>query len=169
MGIRGKMYCILNSMYGSVKACVKSGNSISSYFECPNGVRQGCILSPLLFSFFIEELNTMLSKSGHMGIQLTQEFYNIFCLLYADDIVLFADSARNLQRLINILLQFCTKWNMAINLDKTKVVIFRKGGHRSSFGNWYFADSKIEIVSYYKYLGLLLSCRNSFSSKQAKP
>ena len=52
---------------------------------------------------------------------------------------------------------------MAVNLDKTKVVIFRKGGHKSRFETWHFDKFEIEVVSYYKYLGLLLSSRNSWS------
>ena len=58
MGIRGKMYHILQSMYSEIKSCVRASNDTSQYFDCPAGVRQGCILSPILFSFYIEELNT---------------------------------------------------------------------------------------------------------------
>ena len=48
------------------------------------------------------------------------------CLLYADDIVLLAPSAKNLQGLINVVAEWCTKWNMHLNLEKTNVIHFRK-------------------------------------------
>ena len=98
-----------------------------------------------------------------MGIQLTQEIYDLFCLLYADDIVIFADSIIKLQHLIDILYKFCTKWRMEVNLDKTKIIVFRKGGHLSRWENWHFGGKSIDVVSYYKYLGLMLSSRNNWS------
>ena len=117
-------------MYSDIKARVRTVNITSEYFDCPAGVRQGCILSPVLFNFFIDELNSMLMSSGKLGIQLTQDLYDLFALLYADDVAIFADSARNLQRLIDILHKFYIKWRMQVNLDKTEVMIFSNGGRR---------------------------------------
>ena len=160
LGISGKMFQILRSMYSNVNSCVKSNSRMSKYFECPVGVRQGCMLSPILFTFFIEELNNMLVNSDGMGIQLTQEYYNLFALLYADDVSIMADSIVNLQKLINVLGQFCSKWAMRVNIDKTKVMVFRRGGHLARSERWILNGEYIEVVSYYKYLGLLISSRN---------
>ncbi|XP_077996531.1 uncharacterized protein LOC144449832 [Glandiceps talaboti] len=55
-GVKGKMFRILHSMYCGVKSCVRTDKGKTEYFECPIGVRQGCMLSPFLFSFFINEL-----------------------------------------------------------------------------------------------------------------
>ena len=52
----------------------------------------------------------------------------ISCLMYADDIVLFSNSAGGLQKLLNSLLQFCQRWNLKVNVAKTKVIIFNKSG-----------------------------------------
>ena len=130
-------------------------NVSSQYFECSAGVRRDAFsVQYYLVSLFM--------SSGQMGIQLTQDMCDLFDLLYAGDLVIFADSRiRNLQRLIDILSAFCTKWRMEVNLDKTKVMIFRKGGHPFRLEKWYFRGEMLEIVSYYKYLGLLLSSRNT--------
>ena len=45
-----KMIMILKVMYNSVKSCVMWGANLSQFFECPQGVKQGCLLSPLIFS-----------------------------------------------------------------------------------------------------------------------
>ena len=52
--------------------------SYSDYFDCPRGVKQGCLLSPQMFSFFINELDVELSKMGKHGIQLIPGAIEIF-------------------------------------------------------------------------------------------
>ena len=50
-------------------------------------------------------------------------------LLFADDLVLFADTKVELQRLINRLKIYCDKFKLKINLKKTNVIVFRNGGY----------------------------------------
>jgi hypothetical protein len=50
----------------------------------------------------------------------------VFCLLYADDIVLLSESAQGLQNLLNKVKIFCDKWNLQVNINKSKVMIFNK-------------------------------------------
>ncbi len=52
----------------------------------------------------------------------------LFLLLYADDIIMFADSAEGLQNSLNILSDYCQKWKLTVNKEKTKIMVFRKGG-----------------------------------------
>ena len=49
-------------------------------------------------------------------------------LLYADDLSLMSDSTEDLQLGIDILYDYCTWWKLNINIEKSAVVIFRKGG-----------------------------------------
>ena len=88
------------------------------------------MLSPRLFIIFINELEKMLKKSKYRGMT-TGNAIEAFLLMYADDIVLVGDTVLELQRKINILEIFCEKWGMEVNLKKTKVVVFRKGGKTS--------------------------------------
>ena len=126
------------------------------------GVRQGCILSPTLFNLYINWLGDMI-KENNEGIQLQPDNYILSILMYADDVVLFSDTIGGLQKQINTLQLFCEQSGMKVNLDKTKVLVFKNGGYLSKYERWYYEGKRIQCVSYYKYLGLTLSTRNIWS------
>ena len=48
------------------------------------------------------------------------------CLLYADDMVLIADLEDNLQSMFNKMFKWCSRWRLKVNMDKTKIMHFRK-------------------------------------------
>ena len=59
-----KMIMILKAMYNSVKSCVRWGANLSQFFECPQRVKQGCLLSPLIFSLLISEIAEYVRENG---------------------------------------------------------------------------------------------------------
>ena len=88
----------------------------------------------------------MLINSDSIGIQLTQDLHDLFSLLYADDVTIFADSVVNLQRLINILHQLCQKWAMKVNIEKTKIMVFRNGCRLGYNEQWVYDGQFVEVV-----------------------
>ena len=84
-------------------------------------------------------------------------------LLYEDDTVLISESAEDLQVSLNAFEQYCTKWKLTVNIDKTKVVIFSKGRLSTKY-NFHFQDVPLDIVKEYKYLGIFLSKSGPFFS-----
>ena len=101
-------------------------NKFSSSFPCLKGVRhvQGCNLSPLFFSLFINDLESYLLTNTAGSITLAN--CKVQLLLFADDLALLADSIKGLQDLIDRLADFCKTWKLNINMDKTKVVVFNR-------------------------------------------
>ena len=79
------------------------------------------MLSPVLFLIFINELLTALRVSG-IGARWAGLW--LAALLYADDVVLIADSWADLQLLLNIVKNFCEKWRMSVNKTKTQIVVY---------------------------------------------
>ena len=75
---------------------------------------------------FLNDIEEHFIFSGLEGIDINM--FKIFLLLYADDIVLFANSAEELQEGLNMLSDYCKRWKLKINVSKTKVMLFRKGG-----------------------------------------
>ena len=150
--ISGPFLNIIKDMYQSVRCSVKIGNSLSPSFSTKSGVKQGCILSPTLFSLFINDLNRNFDEKCDqvlIGERL------LSCLLYADDIVLLSKSAEGLQNALNCLSEFCLRWNLKVNINKTKVIIFNKSGKILKGFSFTFDDEIVEVVNEYKYLGII--------------
>lgn len=83
--ITGHFLNIVNSMYQSVRCSVKIGSALSQSFSTKTGVKQGCILSPTLFSLFINDLKHYFDESCD-PVKIGERLLS--CLMYADDIVL---------------------------------------------------------------------------------
>ena len=56
LGIKGKMLMAVNSLYSSVSACGRVNSLTTDWFNVSGGLRQGCILSSLLFNLFLDNL-----------------------------------------------------------------------------------------------------------------
>ena len=90
-------------------------------------------------------------------------YFKLFILLYADDTVIFGDSAENLQEALNSFKEYCNFWKLTVNVDKTKVLIISKGRPSSKL-HFYFNNTELEIVKEYKYLGIFLSRSGTFTT-----
>ena len=67
-----------------------------------------------------------------------------------------------LQNQLNVLHDCTQRLHLNVNLSKTKVMIFRKGGHLSVKEQWVFGNQRLEVVNSYKYLGFIFSTKLSF-------
>ena len=100
--IDGKMFNALKSLYYSnVKCTVRLNGVHSDWFKVQTGLKQGCILSPLLFNDFVNDLIQEIRRL-HVGIPYTDDEL-ISILLYVDDIVLLSANERDMQTIVNCL------------------------------------------------------------------
>jgi len=169
-GIQGRMGNMLKAVYECVKCCVKCDGITTDFFSCQNGLKQGCKLSPFLFSLLMTSLANEIKDKGKHGVQLVANGIDLFVLLFADDVVLLSDTVPGLQNQINNLEAAAGRLGLRANLQKTKVMSFRLGGHMARHEVWYLYDQKLEVVSAYRYLGVTLStkvCTNAVLSDLA--
>ena len=160
-------------MYFKAKSCVKTSVGYSDYFYCNVGLRQGENLSPILFSLFLNDLKDFLA-SNVVGINLpcsladdcnfidVENYVYLFLLLYADDTVLLAETANDMQTCLNSLQQYCEIYGLNINISKTKVMVFSRGKIRN-LPDLFFNGEKIDITWDYKYLGVVFNYNNKFN------
>ena len=69
---------LLINMYTTQRLRVKWGNTVSDSFTCANGVKQGGVLSPILFCIYMDELLIRLSKAG-IGCHVGNSFFGALC------------------------------------------------------------------------------------------
>ena len=79
--------------------------------------------------------------------------FNLFMLQYADDAVFFAKSAESLQNMLNKLHEYSALWELRVNTDKTKIMIFEKG--RKTNIDIFYNNILLEVVDNFKYLGTM--------------
>ena len=142
---------LIRSWYCNQHVSVRFGDKISESFLICNGVRQGGVLSGLLFNLYID---CVLEKLSSMRVGCRLGIMNSNVIAYADDIVLLAPSATCLQLLMNIANQLAFKLKLNFNKDKTKCMIFAKARARIDNKRKFIIDGKeIEVVTTISYLG----------------
>ena len=107
-------------MYTNQSCSVKWDNEQSDYFKISNDLRQGGVISPLLFSCYIDNLFTQLQLPGlgcHVGCSYTGAFG------YADDIALLAPSVQCLKRMICICEKYASSHSITFNPNKSKLML----------------------------------------------
>ena len=83
-------------------------------------------------------------------------------MLFADDIALLSATIVSLQNQITALCKAANRLIVYVDLSKTKVMVFRKGGYLSARERWFYSTERLEVVNTYRYLGLTFSTRLSF-------
>ena len=114
-------------MYINQKANVRWGSSYSEYFNITNGVKQGAVLSAVLFCIYIDDLIKILRRK-RTGCWIKKSFVGI--AVYADDIVLLSPSIDGLQEMIDTCSKYSGEHNLSFSTNedpvksKTKCLVF---------------------------------------------
>ncbi|KAI5754030.1 hypothetical protein M8J77_005212 [Diaphorina citri] len=157
-------------MYEQAEVKIVSGRSQEATPACSitKGVLQGDSISPLLFIIFLNDIEEYFRSKGTRGVSINH-VQDILLLLYADDLVVFASDKMDLQRKLNILQEYCQVNKMTVNVTKSKVVIFRRGGRVAASDKFQYNGEEMEVVSEYNYLGIMFSSHGVFhkASQQA--
>jgi hypothetical protein len=161
-GVRGKLYKCIKSMYDNVKCKVRCGTQLSDYINSTAGVKQGDVCSPILFSLFINELALEVLNTGRHGALFSADAFELFILLLADDVVLLSETVVGLQTQLNNLQNATTALKLKVNINKSNIIVFRKGGYLGVRERWTYDSVMMPVVNVYKYLGIVLSTRLSF-------
>ena len=163
-GVTGGFFHLLKDMYtNSSSGHIKLNGKISNKFSIHKGTEQGHPLSPELFKVYFKDLSDLLNAASTNSPTLSG--VPVSHLAWADDLVLLALDRGSLDRLIIIIEDYCNKWGLEINVNKTKFMILNyrcsnRGNHESPPC---INGVVLEQVFSYCYLGIIIKSNGNFS------
>ena len=117
IGVGGCFYKLIQNLYSNSSCALKIGTSQTKSFSFSRGVRQGCILSPLLFNLYANDLPSAFQNTLSHPIILPNGT-KLNSLLYADDLIIISRSKIGLQNCLNTLSSFCNSWMLDNKFQK---------------------------------------------------
>ena len=163
MGVCGGFFASISDMYCNSRTSIKLSGMISQSFLVRIGTEQGHPLSPEFFKMFLDEMSQLLNSSKGLFPVLGGRDVNH--LLWADDIVLLALDSGSMNSLLAILGDYATTWELEINTEKTKILVFNPSGRvlKDSHG-FQLLGKSLDSVKEYTYLGIVFSASGSMKA-----
>jgi hypothetical protein len=126
-----KIINLIKTIYKSCKCKILHQGRLSDPFEIKNGVRQGCVLSPLLFLLVVDDIMETLEKESPRGIQwgINKQLTDTDI----DDICILTHSSEDLQEKLSILNREGKKRGLKISTKETEVMKVYNNIHNSQF------------------------------------
>ena len=143
-------------MFSKAECRVKWDSRISDILKSEYGVLQGGMLSPKLFTEFLQDISATFDQDQGIPVDTLLMVY----LLFADDLVLFSESAEGLQKQLTALYLYASLWHIIVSIPKTKVLIFNER-YTKVHGSFHYGDNIIEKSEQYKYLGVVYSTKSA--------
>ena len=144
----------LSCWYSSQKMRVCWDNLLSNSFSVSNGVRQGGVLSPILFSVYLDDLLCQLADSG-AGCYWGHLFAGAVC--YADDIVLLAPCPSALRIMLEICSSYAANHGLKFNAEKTQLICFHLRHCQPRIPIIQFNDTILHYTNEVVHLGHILT------------
>ena len=136
-------------MYINQNVRVRYNATYSDYFNVTNGVKQGGVISPTLFTCYIDGMLESL-KESQLGCHVGSEY--IGCVSYADDLVLLAPNLTALRGMIKICEDYAIEYKIKFNGTKSQLLVFDKNTCKRTLSTC-VAGEPVEQVDSPKYVG----------------
>jgi hypothetical protein len=180
-GVPSLLVELLMDLHTGTEAIVRLGTVMGESFVVSAGVRQGCVIAPLLFNVYIDfvvrqALARMPDTCGvsvaygfdgtltPVGDRITYRTY-IPLLMYADDMALTCSSAAELLQFLHVLDDVCAECGLRINAAKTEVMSIDRRGLDPLPAEIHLRGGKVKQVKQFKYLGSLVTSDCTFEAE----
>ncbi|XP_073668649.1 uncharacterized protein [Paramisgurnus dabryanus] len=153
-GIPQSFITLIQQLYEGATCQIIHNGKLTEEFEVRTGVRQGCMLSPMIFLLVVDWVMHQTTKTGKTGIQWSIN-QSLEDLDFADDLCLMSQKCQHMQQKTDNLVHEASKTGLQINLEKTVIMtLFKKQQQPITLG-----DSELKEVTSFTYLGSMVSAR----------
>lgn len=150
---------MIKKIYEETIVVVKIKTRLADKFYTKKGLRQGCVMSLLLFNAYILESDKKMEKRGIRDIEIGN--IKVWTMAYADDIVVLAKDRKALCDMMDTLRRFLRERKLELCVKKTKMMVFNKKG-RGKKKIWKWQGEEIQEVKVFKYLGFMLNKNGNY-------
>jgi hypothetical protein len=158
-GVKGPLWNIIRKFNMNLKAKIKTKAGTTRQIEIKDSIRQGGVLSVILYATVMDEIAKELQKENR-GIRIGDTENKIGCLLWMDDVVLMAESPTELQEMLNTTKRVADKYHIVFGKEKSKVMAMAK-----DTGQYTIGDMEIETTNEYKYLGEIINKKGNINDQ----
>ena len=136
-GVNGILLDGNKSFYVGSRACVRVNGVLSDWFTTHVGLRQVCVMSPILFNVYMDGVMREVRGRLRQDMTLSMEGrrWKLPYLLYADDTLLFSESENGLQEAVEVFDSVCNNRLLKVNASKSKIVCLK--GREILYVMWY--------------------------------
>ena len=174
-GCPSKFVSMVRQFHDGMEARVQENGEYSEAFPVTNGVKQGCVLAPTLFSMMFSAMLTDAFRDGDVGIafkyRMDGKLFNLRRLqaktkvmtdiirdfLFADDCALNTSNEADMQCSIDRFSHSCTDFGLTISTKKTEVLHQPAPGREFVQPNIQVNGESLKVVDRFTYLGSTLS------------
>ena len=152
---------ILYRFYNLSQICVNFNGCKSDYFRITEGVKQGGILSPYLFNFYI---NDLIKDTVDLNLGANICNINVSIVAYCDDIAIMSPLASHAQQILDKIFQFSLEWKIEFNAKKSSYLCFTRKRSFDEVDRFMLGDSVLPLQKGIIYLGLPLGDKDFIDS-----
>ena len=150
-GVPPRMISIIRQFHDGMRACIRlDGGRTSEWFPVRQGLRQGCVLAPLLFNIFLTAVLSTAEKQFNEDPAVVADLVNIdfvpvpgfgkeewgesprstelFSMLYADDAGIIARTSASLANIMTAIVEKCDAFGLTVSEKKTETMVLRPPG-----------------------------------------
>ena len=164
IGLKGLFYRNIKNLSSVVSYLVKCHGGHLEAIHSKYGLKQGRVLSPILFNLYIDDIKEIFDSSCDPVCILKKPLSHF---LYADDLALISTTQSGLNNCLAKLEKFSKTWQLELNLSKCKVLVFNYSGKLLKGMKFTFNGIALEVVQSYCYLGIDFICCGSFRTARS--
>jgi hypothetical protein len=188
-GVHTKLIELLMDLHTGTQAAVRMGGMLSEWFDVHGGVRQGCVIAPMLFNIYMDFVvrQAMAQMPDGCGVELAYHADGklhrkkwgsggnlelLSVLLYADDMVLLSDNREELATMLQVMDRVSAGMGLRINASKTEIMSITAAGQCSTEaqqegGGVVISEGLVKEVPQFKYLGSMLAASGKLDAELA--